>query len=117
MAETNTKFPPSVTAFRMYERTSAKGNRYFRGRWGSCAIALLPTNETDKDGNPIWEMRLSQAPPSQASASSEPPADAKRDHQAPPSRPVSRPASAPGAPGARREVSGDGRTHDDPIPF
>lgn len=113
MAETNTKFPPSVTAFRMYERTSAKGNRYFRGRWGWCTIALLPTNETDKEGNPIWEMRLSQAPPSQASASSDPTAEARRTHQAPPSRP----ASAPGAPGARREPSGDGRTHDDPIPF
>jgi hypothetical protein len=52
-------------------------------------VTLLPSRETDDAGNPIWEMRLAQAPPSQASAPT-PATDPKRDHQAPLPRPESR---------------------------
>lgn len=92
------KFPPSVTAFRVYERTSAKGKSYFSGTWGGVRVAILKTAETDRDGNPIWEVRLSQAPPrpSATTSDSEPsakPSDARRDWQEPPKQTAQRDAS------------------------
>lgn len=57
------KYPPSFVAAKLYERTSSKGNPYLTGRWGGCRVAVLKTNDTDKDGNPIWEFRISEAPP------------------------------------------------------
>jgi hypothetical protein len=91
MTDTNGRFPPSVTACRIYERTSAKGNRYFSGRWGGTRVTLLPTREIDDAGNAIWEMRLAQAPPSQATTppTPAPATDPKRGYQAPLPRPES----------------------------
>lgn len=56
------RFPSSITATKLYERTSAKGNPYLIGRWGSLRVAVLKTQDTDDEGNAIWEMRLSAAP-------------------------------------------------------
>ena len=56
------KFPPSFTVCKLYERTSAKGKSYLTGRWGGCRVAMIKTDQTDNDGNPVWEMRMSEAP-------------------------------------------------------
>lgn len=45
------RFPPSVTATKLYERTSAKGNPYLTGRWGGLRVALLKTSEQDSEGH------------------------------------------------------------------
>jgi hypothetical protein len=58
------RFPPSVVATKLYERTSAKGNPYLTGRWGGLRVAVLKTQEQDSEGNAVWEMRFSSAPPS-----------------------------------------------------
>ena len=107
------KYPESFPAFRMYERTSAKGRRYMTGLWGGVRVAALATSETDRDGNPIWEVRLSQAPPRRpaAEAGTESSDDTKRDWQAPAKS--ARPAPSP-APDRTARQSGP---HDDPIPF
>jgi hypothetical protein len=55
------RFPPSITAAKLYERTSAKGNPYLIGRWGNLRVAVLKTQERDDDGNAIWDLRLSPA--------------------------------------------------------
>jgi len=106
------KFPPSVTACRLYERTSAKGNRYMSGRWGQMRVTLLPTKEADKDGHPIWEMRLAQAPPVQTATASDGSQDARRHYQAPATREnAAKPQPRPAADGS------GGRTLDERIPF
>lgn len=53
------RFPPSVVATKLYERTSAKGNPYLTGRWGGLRVAVLKTQEQDSEGNAVWEMRFS----------------------------------------------------------
>ncbi len=65
------RFPPSITATKLYEKTSAKGNPYLTGRWGNLRVAVLKTQNQDDDGNAIWEMRLSAAPPTTARAKSQ----------------------------------------------
>lgn len=57
------KYAPSITATKLYERTSTKGNTYFSGRLGGLRIAIIKTAEVDETGNPIWLLRLSEAPP------------------------------------------------------
>lgn len=56
------RHPPSFTAAKLYERTSAKGNLYLTGRLGGIRIAILKTPDTDDDGNPVWVLRMSEAP-------------------------------------------------------
>lgn len=105
------KYPESMMACRLYERTSAKGRSYLTGLWGGVRVAVLKTNETDREGHPIWEVRLSQAPP-RPTASSEPkgpvqsPEAARRDWQAPPV-----------AQRSARGTEATGSVVDDPIPF
>jgi hypothetical protein len=55
------RFPPSIVAAKLYERTSAKGNPYLTGRLGVLRVALLKTQDTDDEGHAIWEMRFSAA--------------------------------------------------------
>lgn len=57
------KYPPSIKVAKLYERTSAKGNSYITGRWGGARVTILKTDQTDDKGNPVWELRLSEAPP------------------------------------------------------
>lgn len=57
------RFPPSISVAKLYERTSQRGRSYMTGRMGSVKIAVLKTDETSDDGNPIWEMKFSAAPP------------------------------------------------------
>jgi hypothetical protein len=62
MTDTPKKYPPSVTIARLYERTSKTGNTYLAGRLGLARVAILKTNQTDDEGNAIWEVRLSETP-------------------------------------------------------
>lgn len=50
-----------IAAFRLYEKTSAKGNQYLTGRWGNVKVTVLKSNTPADDGSPIWNVRLSQA--------------------------------------------------------
>lgn len=63
MAENrNTSFPPSVNVGRLYERTSASGNRYLTGFFGTMKITALKSKDADAEGNPIWNLMIAAAP-------------------------------------------------------
>ncbi len=51
----------SLTALRLYKRTSQKGSTYFTGRMGLLKVALLKSNETTDDGCEIWNLVYQQA--------------------------------------------------------
>jgi hypothetical protein len=53
-------FPPSVHVATLYEKTSARGLKYFVGRWGLARLTLLP-GETAEDGTPTWRVLLQEA--------------------------------------------------------
>ncbi len=113
------RFPPSISAAKLYERTSAKGNPYLIGRWGNLRVAILKTQDRDDDGNAIWEMRFSAAPavahqkpretPEPSSDTREPTYTAVDPEQAS--------ESANFGSGQRRRVTGFANHVDDEIPF
>jgi hypothetical protein len=53
-------YGPSLTALRLYKRTSQKGTTYFTGRMGLLKVALLKSNETTDDGCEIWNLVYQQ---------------------------------------------------------
>lgn len=84
-------FGPSLTAAKLYERTSKSGNVYISGRLGSLRLTLLKSRETGADGEPMWELKLSEAGPYQPRKDNEGDADvssrsapARADWQRPP---------------------------------
>lgn len=63
MAENrNNSFPPSVNVGRLYERTSAAGNVYIGGFFGTMKLTLLKSRDTDAEGHPIWNLHIAAAP-------------------------------------------------------
>lgn len=62
MAENRNSFPPSVNVGRLYERTSANGNRYLTGFFGTMKITALKSKDADAEGNPIWNLMIAAAP-------------------------------------------------------
>ena len=58
-------YGPSLTALRLYRKTSAKGGTYFVGRWGGLKVAILKSNEVADNGDEIWNLVLSEAAPYQ----------------------------------------------------
>jgi hypothetical protein len=55
------EYGPSLTALKLYKRTSQKGTTYFTGRMGRLKVALLKSNETTDDGFEIWNLVYQQA--------------------------------------------------------
>ena len=45
---------------RLYEKTSAKGTRYFVGRLGAARVLLFQSRETADDGDPVWDLYLQE---------------------------------------------------------
>lgn len=62
MADRRKEFPPSVNVGKLYERTSAAGNTYITGFFGSMKITLLKSKDADAEGNPIWNLMIAAAP-------------------------------------------------------
>jgi len=54
-------YGPSLTALKLYKRTSQKGTTYFTGRMGMLKVALLKSSETTDDGCEIWNLVFQQA--------------------------------------------------------
>lgn len=105
MAENrNTSFPPSVNVGRLYERTSASGNRYLTGFFGTMKITALKSKDTDAEGREIWNLMIAAAP--------------SRDRQgSAASRPTSSPADDDRTPARKPLQSSFGRDAGDEIPF
>ena len=62
MSDRRNEFPPSVNVGRLYERTSAAGNQYISGFFGTMKITLLKSKDADAEGNPIWNLMIAAAP-------------------------------------------------------
>lgn len=63
MADNNGKqYAPSVQVARLFEKTSASGNKYFVGRWGGAKVTLLKAREPAEDGTSLWNLLLTEAP-------------------------------------------------------
>lgn len=95
MADRRNDYPPSVNVGKLYERTSAAGNTYISGFFGSMKITLLKSKDADAEGNPIWNLMFAAAPPrdragSQAGRKTE--AERPGDHGAPMQSPMRSPA-------------------------
>jgi hypothetical protein len=54
-------YGPSLKAFRLYKKTSAKGTTYFSGRSGNLKIVVLKSKDVADDGTEIWDVLYSQA--------------------------------------------------------
>lgn len=57
-----TKFGPSITLFRMYERTSAKGNTYLAGSIGFANVVAFRSAEPNDKGQYTWEFKVQERP-------------------------------------------------------
>ncbi len=53
---------PLVKLGRMFEKTSANGNRYFTGRLGAARLLLFRNKEDAEDGSPIWNVFVQDVP-------------------------------------------------------
>lgn len=78
MSDRRNDFPPSVTVGKLYERTSAAGNQYISGFFGSMKITLLKSKDADAEGNPIWNLVIAAAPPRNADGQKLPKSQAER---------------------------------------
>lgn len=84
MAENRNSFPPSVNVGRLYERTSASGNRYLTGFFGTMKITALKSKDADAEGNPIWNLMIAAAPSrDRAGNAASKPASSPADDRAP----------------------------------
>jgi len=55
-------FGPQIVLGVLYEKKSARGSTCFVGRLGRAKIAILRSREVTESGDPVWEIRLEQAP-------------------------------------------------------
>jgi hypothetical protein len=95
-----TDYGPSIKAARLYEKTSKNGNTYFVGRWGALKVTVLKSKATGDNGESIWDLLLSEAPPKADSS------DRARQRQ-----PIAKPEAT-----SKRPPDSASRL-DDPIPF
>ncbi len=47
---------------KLYEKTSAKGTRYFVGRLGAARVLLFQSRETAEGSDVVWNMYLQEVP-------------------------------------------------------
>lgn len=87
MADRRNEYPPSVTVGKLYERTSAQGNQYISGFFGSMKLTLLRSKDADAEGHPIWNLVIAAAPPRNGEPARGRKADAERPRDSDRSRP------------------------------
>lgn len=54
------RYPPSISACRLYQRVSANGRPYLVGTLGGVSVTVLATGEVSESGQPIWELKFSE---------------------------------------------------------
>lgn len=89
---------------RMYEKTSAAGNKYFQGRQGDYLLVMFP-GETMPDGTPSWDVYRQYLPkvPKQQTAAAPivpPPGPGLRTQR------PQRPAASTGGAGSKKAIKG-----------
>lgn len=63
-----------VLLARLYEKTSARGHRYFVGRLGAARVALF-LDERAEGGDPVWELFVQDGGPQEGKATTAPPGE------------------------------------------
>lgn len=48
-----------ILLMRLYEKTSAKGNRYFAGRLGAASVVMM-LDERAENADPVWQVFVSE---------------------------------------------------------
>ena len=82
---------------RLYEKTNAKGTRYFVGRLGTARVLLFPSREIADGGDPVWDLYLQEVEDTRPRpVASEMPA--RRPTRAQPERPADDGESVPDDP-------------------
>ena len=56
------EYGETIKLARVFEKTSANGNRYFIGRLGFCKILIFQSNESGDGGEAIWDVLVQEAP-------------------------------------------------------
>lgn len=79
-------FDGKVMLCRMYEKTSARGNRYFAGRLGAASVVMFKDEHGDAEN--CWQVFVQSPPPAQDKAAAAPPT---RAAATPPPPPAARP--------------------------
>jgi hypothetical protein len=54
---------PKVLLMQLAERTSGQGRRYFAGWLGKARLVGFLAEETDRDGNPLWNIYAAEPAP------------------------------------------------------
>lgn len=70
------EYGPSVTAARLWEKTSAKGTTYLTGRMGNLRISILPNRDRKDDSDPTHVLIFGEAQPRTSEARQSAPAAA-----------------------------------------
>jgi hypothetical protein len=63
MANGSGNYPPSFRVAKLYRKQSKAGGTYFAGRWGGAKVAVVKTKDVGDNGEEIWSLLLSEAPP------------------------------------------------------
>ena len=61
-------YGPSITACRLWEKTSGKGTTYITGRMGNVRITILPNRDRKTDADPTHVLLFGEAPSRDAGA-------------------------------------------------
>lgn len=101
-----------VFLFRVFEKTSANGNRYFSGRWGGARI-LLFRDATAESDDPVWQVFAQAIEGVEAWPKPEPASGRREARQ--PKRPALRRAAAMQSPLGRRGNEADGLPFNDSL--
>ena len=70
------EYGPSVTAARLWEKTSAKGTTYLTGRMGNLRISILPNRDRKNDDDPTHVLVFGEAQPRDSGTRQSAPASA-----------------------------------------
>ena len=77
-----TKHSPKFPAFRVYERTSKNGTRYFLERFGALKLIGFVDDKAESD-NPCWQFYVQEPDPSRNADRPTAETNGTRDWQAP----------------------------------
>ena len=56
------EYGETIKLARVFEKTSANGNRYFIGRLGFAKILIFQSNDSGDGGEAIWDVLVQEAP-------------------------------------------------------
>jgi hypothetical protein len=91
---------PMLLAAKLWEKVSAKGNRYFIGRLGGVRILILENRSRGAEGEPDWQLFFCDGEKRENSHAETPAArEPRRRAPYPPRQAVARPPIQPDQPG------------------